>query len=215
MRKIKNISLIFLLSLAVFAAGCGGTFKPPSETEETPRPEEKPVVQKEFKYDPLGLKEDQVIVPEKYTLASASAEDTLASDNMPITEADSLEFPTGAYESYRIQLFTSKEYGPAFREMNIAREVFDKKVRFDYEVPYYKVRVGDFRNRMNAERYLPAAQEAGYKTAWVVKVNTNVRTLKDIYDTETPPVIDSLEQQYLQEQNDTTDTNYEPEIQEN
>ena len=214
MTKVKY--LLIILPLIAFIAGCGGTFKPPSENEEQPRTEKEPQPRKEFKYDPLELKADQVIVPEKYTLASISSEDTLSGDNGPITEADSSDYPTGAYESYRIQLFTSKEYGPAFREMNIAREVFDKKVWFDYEVPYYKVRVGDFRNRMNAERYLPAAQEAGYKTAWVVKVNTNVKTLEDIYDAETPPVIDSLEQQYLQQdRNDTTNTDYETENQEN
>jgi len=202
-----------LIPLVLIVVGCGGTFQPPAEKEEAPQSEKEIQKRKEFKYEPLGLKSDQVIVPEQYALAVI--EDSLAGDISSVAEDDSLEFPTGAYESYRIQLFTSKEYGPAFREMSIAREVFDKKVWFDYEVPYYKVRVGDFKSRTNAERYLPAAREAGYNTAWVVKVNTNVKTLEDIYENELPPVIDSLEQQFLEGESDTLDTEYEPQYQEN
>jgi len=49
-------------------------------------------------------------------------------------------------------------------------------------VPYYKLRVGDFPDREAAEKYVPAAVEAGYKNAWVVKVNVGMRRLEGIYD---------------------------------
>ena len=52
----------------------------------------------------------------------------------------------------------------------------------DYEVPYYKIRVGNFASREEAENYLPAAREAGYKTAWVVRAYVNVNTVEDLYD---------------------------------
>ena len=216
MNKIfKYVALAVLPVLIV--AGCGGSFKPPQEAAEEIDKEKPPITRKEFRYDPLSLNQDQVIVPEKYALAMGDSSGSGNIDIVRIPDAGSEEFPTGVYESYRIQLFTSKEYGPAFREMNIATEVFDKKVWFDYEVPYYKVRVGDFRRRMEAERFLPAAQEAGYSTAWVVKVNTNVRTMEDIYESEIP-IIDSLEQQYKNgddEDNEPDTTGYEPEYPQN
>ncbi len=191
--------------LAIVIVGCGGTFKPPAEKEEAPSRQEETQARREFRYDPLGLKEDLAVVPEVYSPGAGAGMDTAqggAAEEIDLRA----EFPTSAYESYRIQLFTSKEYGPAYREFNIANEVFDKKVWFDYEVPYYKVRVGDFKNRGEAERYVGAAQEAGYTTAWVVKVNTNIKTLEDIYDTDTRIKIDSLEQQDLENNlQDTTE----------
>lgn len=207
--------MAFILATTVILAGCSGTFEPPSEKQadkEEVEPAAKP--DRDFAYEPLGLDADNVVVPEKYTLARVDAGDEDMTPEMRIPDSDTLEYPTGAYESYRIQLFTSKEYGPAFREQIIAQEVFDKRVWLDYEVPYYKVRVGNFFNRSEADRYLPAAREAGYKTAWVVKVNTNVKQMEDIYDAEMVPVIDSLEKQFMnQPEGDTLSDSldYEPE----
>ncbi len=191
-----KVLTLFMLCLFVLSGlfACKGTFEPPSEDKpEVSEKAEKP--QKKMSHDPLGLKQDNLIVPQEYPLRAKNAIDSIRGDAVVIPTGDSIQFPTGAYDSYRIQLFTSKEYGPAFREMNVASEVFDQKVWFDYEVPYYKVRVGDFLIRMDAERYLPAAQEAGYKTAWVVKVNTSIKTMEDIYETELP-IIDSLESEF-------------------
>ena len=192
---------ILVLVCACLVLSCKGTFEPPSE-EKPDRIERADKSKKKTMYDPLGLKDDNTIVPEKYHLQPKNAIDSIRGDAALLAGADSLQFPTGAYESYRIQLFTSKEYGPAYREMNIAAEVFDQRVWFDFEVPYYKVRVGDFLKRLDAVRYLPAAQQAGYKTAWVVKVNTSIKTMEDIYETELPLIIDSLEAEFAEPDSD-------------
>jgi hypothetical protein len=189
-----QLSKMFLLSIVLIViSGCAGTFTQP-EQEDSPV-SEKPKPKKTRKYDPLGLKEDLTVVP-------ASGQFYEIDDSLVISGAGQLSdsaspvaigILSNSGATYRIQLFTSKEYGPSLEEMNVATEVFDRKVRLDYEVPYYKVRVGDFPTRSEAEAYLPAAQEAGYKTAWVVKAYQDIKTLEDIYEEETIPIIDSLE----------------------
>ena len=57
----------------------------------------------------------------------------------------------------------------------------------DYEVPYYKVRVGSFGSREEAEEYQQRAKAAGYRNAWVVMVNLGVKEAKPLYD-EMPDV---------------------------
>jgi hypothetical protein len=172
---------IVLLS---FLGGCERILKGPRQ-EETSTTQDK---HKEGA-DPLGLSADFEIVPEKYQLAAVT--DTSSGSGGGETEinVDSAASLAGMHETYRIQLFTSKIYGPAAREQKIAREVFDKDIFLDYEVPYYKVRIGDFATYDDAERYLPAAVEAGYKNAWVVKVTVNVRQLEQPYDENFPPLI--------------------------
>jgi hypothetical protein len=165
--------------------GCGLMTKD-STDEEAAETQEK---QKDD-VNPLSMFEDFEIVPEKYPLiALIDTTMNTGGDDINLIN-DSAKTITGMYETYRIQLFTSKTYGPAAREREIATEVFDKDIYLDYEVPYYKVRAGDFYTSTEAEVYLPAAVEAGYKNAWVVKVTINVQKLEELYDENIPPLID-------------------------
>ena len=141
----------------------------------------------------MGLPSDADVIPEKYPLLAAIDTSEAAGNSfagVPDKVNDSL---IGQFETFRIQLYSSNTYGPATREMGIAREVFDQTVHLDYEVPYYKVRVGDFADREGAEAYLPAAIEAGYSNAWIVKVTINVQDIEESYDEDIPPLMDSLE----------------------
>ncbi len=183
-RTIFRYSLLCILFLP-FVNGCGSLYKD-SGDEEIIEPHEK---QKDA-INPLSMPEDFEIIPEKYPLI-AIIDTTMVSrgDNINIIDDFSATI-SGSYETYRIQLFTSKTYGPASRERKIAVEVFDKDIYLDYEVPYYKVRVGNFSTLKEAEAYLPAAVEAGYKNAWMVKVTVNVQKLEELYDENIPPLID-------------------------
>ncbi len=183
--KIYAVSLLAVLTILV---GCRGSFERGAGEESATRRPEK------IDDDPLGISADFAVVPGH---AVQVAVDSAASGTAG-GAADSLKINLPGEsgdrtESYRIQLFTSKTYQPAMTELKIAREVFDKKVWLDYEVPYYKIRVGDFNDRESAEKYVPAAVEAGYKNAWVVKVNVGVRRMEGLYDNaEIIPFTDSL-----------------------
>jgi hypothetical protein len=178
---------LFIVFLFVID-GCGGSFERPGD-EELIEHRSKP----SEGFEPLGMPEDHEIVPEKYPLIAGvdTAYDTAGNAMSKIEETTVLI--AGLHEIYRIQLYTSKSYGPATREAKIAVEVFDREIYLDYEVPYYKVRCGDFSTIKEAEAYLPAAIEAGYKNAWVVKVLVNVQKLEDIYEGNIPPLIDAAD----------------------
>ncbi|MEW5923549.1 MAG: SPOR domain-containing protein [Candidatus Zixiibacteriota bacterium] len=180
---------ILIIVLLMAAAGCRGTFDRPDETRPKDDGEGLAIPQ-----DPMSLPSDYDVVPEKYPIMASvddSSTGAISKDSSgKAAPGDSL---AGLLEVYRIQLFTSNTYGPAAREAGIAREVFDREVRLDYEVPYYKVRIGDFAYREDAESYLPAAIEAGYSNAWVVKVTINVQNVEETYDEDIPPLTDSLE----------------------
>ncbi|SYZ73104.1 hypothetical protein TRIP_C21219 [Candidatus Zixiibacteriota bacterium] len=179
--------VIFIWAVMIFAVmpGCGGSFQRPQEEKEPTQKLSRPDT------NPLDLPEDNTVVPQKYPMPHR-ADSASAHRDRKGSAVDSIPMP-GTYESYRIQIFNSKTYGPAVREMNIAREIFDQKIWLDYEVPYYKVRVGDFADRRAAEDYLPKVKSAGYNAAWVVRVNVNLQTLEESRD-ETPAQVDSLEQ---------------------
>jgi hypothetical protein len=185
-----TLSIAILLIVAFMLIQCGGSFSRQADEEiagrgTRPKPE----------YDPLSLEADKTIIPEKYPIEYSAAEDTAwAIDSMRLLpqhfDRPEDDNSVNLYSRYRIQLFSSNTYGPAAREMNIAREVFDREVFLDYEIPYYKVRVGDFLSRLEAEDYLPAAEQSGYENAWVVRVAHDVQTMDDIYSEDEIPEMD-------------------------
>lgn len=174
----KYFLIIFFPVLILYLAGCKGTFAPPETGEEKPAETQK---ETDGKYKPLAQAEDFVIIPKAVSFENVVDSTQDLDGENPVTIIGDSTLLDGD-RVYRIQLFTAKEYGPAIREKNVAIEVFDKPVTMDYEVPYYKIRVGNFATRDEAEEYLPAAREAGYKTAWVVRAYANVKTLEDVYD---------------------------------
>ena len=46
-------------------------------------------------------------------------------------------------------------------------------VFIDYEPPYFKVRVGNFQTRNNAEKLLEEVTKKGYETAFIVQTKTS------------------------------------------
>lgn len=98
-------------------------------------------------------------------------------------------------QAYRVQLFSSKVFGESRKAKQVAEEIFDRPVFMDYEVPYYKVRVGNFADREQAEEYQMRAKSAGYTNAWVVVVTVNIKETTPMYDDmDNPESIDSLYQ---------------------
>lgn len=182
-------------------AGCQGGFDRKSGTESGTRTEA-------VEHDPLGLAADFEVVPGQMKMTATDSTTVSSNEAVETTSIEPPSASTGRVESFRIQLFTSKTYQPAMVELDIAREIFDQKVWLDYEVPYYKIRVGDFADRESAEKYVPAAVEAGYANAWVVKVNLDTRRLEGVYDnaeiTPFPDSPDEISKDSMGTLNDTT-----------
>lgn len=162
-------------------------------------------------FDPLELPEDREVVPAKYPQTGeiigqgsfvdtdSQMADTVRSGHQPPPdEVDSLNS-----QAFRVQLFTSKVYGDARRAHQVAQEIFDRPVFLDYEVPYYKLRVGNFGDRTKAEEYALRAKAAGYSDAWVVVVNVRVKGTSPLYeDLKLPQVPDTV---FIDAEGDTVD----------
>lgn len=181
-----DIYRIIAIVSVLLISGCQG--KRSVADEETRKPATSEVDQRGF--DPLELPEDREVVPIEHPRAGE------ISGRAAFVEAESLEPDTvygGSDESgpaldslnnqaYRIQLLTSKVYGDANYARQVAEEIFDRPVFMDYEVPYFKIRVGSFAERQDAEEYLMRVKSAGYTDAWVVMVNVRVKETAPLYD---------------------------------
>jgi len=75
----------------------------------------------------------------------------------------------GPVIGFRVQLYATKDYYEAVTRREEASERFDEVVHMDFDPPYYKIRVGDFTQRNDAEQARLAAKEAGYPDAWIVR----------------------------------------------
>ena len=192
MKKIKNFfSKIAVVLLAVlFTAGCSGKAGP---VEEIRQIETKPQEQN-ARFNPLDLPQDKEIIPRLHPstapIFSIISPDSAGADSLPLTvdRPAIVERPLNLgidelnNQTFRIQIGATELFGDARREKKIAEEVFDQPVYLDYEVPYYKLRVGSFADRRSAEQYLQKAKMAGYKTAWVVTVRVSVKEIAPLYN---------------------------------
>ncbi len=141
-------------------------------------------------FDPLEFPRDLEIIPAKYPHSgniegsAALVESEGSTESVDAGEIINLPLPSDTVQSqvFRVQLLTSKLYGEARRAFQVAEEIFDQLVYIDYEVPYYKVRVGDFGARTLAEDYQMKAKAAGYPSCWVVVVNVGIREAAPLYD---------------------------------
>lgn len=141
------------------------------------------------KFEPFDLPDDTVIVPLKYpavgmieTSSRTASGETQSEHTRVLTPSDSAAAADSLPHSFfRVQLSTSQLFGEARRAQVVAEEIFDQPVYLDYEVPYFKVRVGDFTSRAAAEDYQRQAQGIGYSDAWVVSVVIGVREPLPLY----------------------------------
>ncbi|MBU8933025.1 MAG: SPOR domain-containing protein [candidate division Zixibacteria bacterium] len=200
MRTFVNIcNIALVLILAVAPLGC----LRPGPVGDEKASEAPSSSEPERRFDPLDLPADLEIIPEVSPLNSDLTRagiivtrdqvDT-ASSNVDYSEVP-LGIDSANSQAFRIQLLTSKVYGEARRAVKVAEEIFDRPIYLDYEVPYFKVRVGSFHDRFQAEEYLMRARAAGYKEAWVVVTNIAVREAAPLYlDEPYPASYDSIDE---------------------
>lgn len=183
MSKLESISSLIVASLISLSIGCGGpkaqiSHGEPKSSQEAGRG-----------FDPLELEEDLSVIPKLHPQGGAL--DGRFDSNMVVSDsADSLGStyrprPSEAVDTlysqaFRVQLFTSKLYGESKHAVRVAEEIFDQRVYLDYEVPYYKVRVGSFAQREDAEDYQQRVRAAGYSNAWVVLVNVQASEVNSL-----------------------------------
>jgi hypothetical protein len=82
---------------------------------------------------------------------------------------DSMVVQEEVVQGFRIQIFSSSNVDETTLMKNLALEKFvGDSVYVVYDAPVYKVRIGDFVNRYEANQRLPEFVEKGYRDAWIV-----------------------------------------------
>lgn len=169
----------------------GGEGKPPADGA---------VPEELSRYDPLESDRDRQVVPKAFPSDNPIEAGGLQQPLPPDTTADAPGFvgPDELFDSlnkqsFRVQLLTTKVYGEAREARRVAEEIFDRAVFMDYEVPYFKIRVGSFADRAAAESYQQRAKAAGYANAWVVVVMVEVQKAAPLYDPQPAEAGDSLD----------------------
>jgi hypothetical protein len=77
--------------------------------------------------------------------------------------------PPASILGFRIQIFASSTQKNASRVADDARAAFTENVYVQHVAPYYKVRVGDFLTREDAQALQQRALQKGYRGAFVVE----------------------------------------------
>jgi hypothetical protein len=177
--------------LVALVIGCGAKQKQlVSEAPVETKPVETPTVS----FEPLSIPADSLIVPAAYpqSLPISLGEIVRGSGSIETSDSTRLAIAdTTVGQTFRVQLMTSKVYSEARHAMRIAKEIFDRVVVLDYEVPYFKVRVGSFGDRDSAEDYLMQVKSAGYTSAWVVAVMVSVEQASPLYNPAVGAPLDS------------------------
>ncbi len=164
--KKRQIVVILMVS-AGFLNGCAGSKSRP-ETEAPASSKATLLKKLDESFDPATLNEpDYPIKPKK----QKKQVDLLS--QLRTVPQDTGE--TASLIGYRIQIMQTEDAEEARKMQKDAILELDADVYLIYDEPYYKVRVGDFRTRYEAEQFLEKVQRKGYASAWIVRTRISPR----------------------------------------
>lgn len=153
-----------ILVMAISLAGCAASKK---EMAEVPEKETPPKIQYDESFDPLSLDDDDIrIGPRK------NATDSQEKSERSTIETIESEIEPGSYietDGYRVQIFATRSIEAATIEQQKAVELFEPlkhKVYLIFEAPYYKLRIGDVKQRRDADELRDLAKSLGYDQAF-------------------------------------------------
>lgn len=158
------MKLLFTLILFIMLIGCASSKKDQQASDPFASG-----ANLDESFDPLLLHDDDItfIMPEP---PAENNEPVLfpleEKNNTPIKQENKL------IDGFRVQIISIKDLESAARAKSIAVEQFeDLQLKFylEFDSPYYKVRIGDFKSRNEAERTLEVIRSRGYPKAWIVK----------------------------------------------
>ena len=82
--------------------------------------------------------------------------------------SDSTEVFTSLTKGYRVQVMISQDENELMELKSNLEKSVKEKVYIIFELPNYKLRIGDFINRKEAENFQKQILRLGYRTSWVV-----------------------------------------------
>lgn len=80
---------------------------------------------------------------------------------------------TGLEIRFRIQMFASSSVESLREQKRMMETKVDLPFFLSYEAPFFKLFVGDFKSRVEAETYLSKIKKHGYTDAWIVTARSS------------------------------------------
>ena len=80
----------------------------------------------------------------------------------------------GTFEVYRIQIFESSIASIARAEAKRFQNILGDTVYIDFETPLYKLRIGNYTVRKNAEKAIKSISRLGVKDSWIIRTKTTI-----------------------------------------
>ena len=149
----------FILT-ALCVAGFASAADQKGDKKKDAKREPKALVSRQIGFDPMGLPRDREIP------AFGKIDKRPDSDSI-VAVFDSLSAPQDIYAA---QIVITDVYSDALLEKVIAEELFNEPVRLEFEAPFFKVRVAEFRTRAEADAFLAGpVRGLGYPDATVVR----------------------------------------------
>ncbi|MCD6162545.1 MAG: SPOR domain-containing protein [candidate division Zixibacteria bacterium] len=169
MANINNISKLILVLLIIWA-GCAPR-APRSDINKDKRTDA------ENRFEPLGfIGDDEIITGKNKQTDMPETEEPTDSSAKPALITGSSFDSTGIAEIeqtviiFRVQIFASKSFDEAQEFATEIEPLFPEGVFVEYQVPYYKVRIGEFYDSDEGESFLNEVKDLGFKKAWLVRV---------------------------------------------
>lgn len=163
MRNIRAICSLFIIIVMSFLS-CAGL-------RERIRPERDIRMAAEVRFDPLAFMGDDAVVTGK---SGRKVTESVSADNYGQANADSVTLIESSRTAerilFRVQVYSTKSFDDAQRYSSSIKAMFPEGVTVDYQVPYYKVQVGQFKNSTDGQLFLEKVKQLGFENAWLVRI---------------------------------------------
>ncbi len=158
---------VFIVMWAVLMYSCSGTRPVPSDKSK-----EKNSVKFDESFDPRTLNDDDIVIARNVTAKMEQKTEKTGS-----TQPTDNNYTFKEVNGFRVQIFVSKDFEKATLVREEAREIFKDlgyQTYLVFESNMYKVRVGDARNREDAEKIRDEAWDRNYREAFIVRAKVRV-----------------------------------------
>ncbi len=88
---------------------------------------------------------------------------------MGVVDSSSIDTTKQELDGYRLQVFATRYSQSADSLKTILESQTDKKIYIVFDAPVYKVRIGNFVSRNEAEIFQNEIKKRGYTSAWIVR----------------------------------------------
>jgi hypothetical protein len=163
MKKINSICSFILISALIFVS-CAGL-------RNRVRPERDVRMASEVRFDPLGFPGDDEVVTGRSgrRIVETSGIDSVGQIT-PDSSNQSITGATGDRAQFRVQVYSTKSFDDAQQYSSTIKNMFPEGVSVEYQVPYYKVQVGQFNNSADGQFFLEKVKQLGFENAWLVRI---------------------------------------------